>query len=368
MATPPVLDLEALLKPIQEDAPSGEYLKFTGVYDEINLARTEEDADLDQGDWKREVKVADWGKVLRLGRDALESQTKDLQIGGWVAEAAIKQHGFAGLRDGLLLLEGLLEQFWATLFPEIDEGDVEARANILSALDPKLARYLLGVPITNAPGLQFSYLEYEKATGEIRGIRDRESSAYQRALEERDKLNQDFMKAKAVTPLVFFSELKEVTEESLAAFKKLTETIDRLFGRDAPDMPETRTLIDKLVDFSTKVLKEKELQDPVAAAAAAAGEAGPEAAGGGPARSGGGSGYSVAAAIQTRQDALRRLAEIADFFRQTEPHSPVALLVKRAVAWGNMSLEDWLAEVIKDSSVLEGLNETLGIKPKESED
>jgi type VI secretion system protein ImpA len=65
-------------------------------------------------------------------------------------------------------------------------------------------------------------------------------------------------------------------------------------------------------------------------------------------------------AINSRQDALRRLAEIADFFQKTEPHSPVSYLVQRAVKWGNMPLETWLQDVIKDDSILSQLRQTLG--------
>jgi type VI secretion system protein ImpA len=63
-----------------------------------------------------------------------------------------------------------------------------------------------------------------------------------------------------------------------------------------------------------------------------------------------------------RPDALRRLAAIADFFHRSEPHSPVAYLVERAVRWGQMPLEEWLYEVISDEAVLGHLRETLGIK------
>jgi type VI secretion system protein ImpA len=67
-------------------------------------------------------------------------------------------------------------------------------------------------------------------------------------------------------------------------------------------------------------------------------------------------------AIRGRQEALRRLSEIAEFFQKTEPHSPVSYLVERAVKWGNMPLEQWLQEVIKDSTTLGQVQETLGVK------
>lgn len=93
---------------------------------------------------------------------------------------------------------------------------------------------------------------------------------------------------------------------------------------------------------------------------------GPAVAGATAAVGGGGGGFSVAGAIASRQEALRRLTEIAGYFEKTEPHSPVSYLVNRAVAWGNMPLDKWLRDVVKDDSVLAGIRETLGIKEDES--
>jgi type VI secretion system protein ImpA len=78
---------------------------------------------------------------------------------------------------------------------------------------------------------------------------------------------------------------------------------------------------------------------------------------------GGGQGLGVASgAVRSRQEALKRLEEVARYFRQTEPHSPVAFLVQRAVKWGNMDLNGWLDDVIKDQAVLSQLRETLGLQ------
>ena len=48
---PPVIDLEVLLQPISEENPSGESLRYSGIYDEIAEARRADD-DLNQGEWK----------------------------------------------------------------------------------------------------------------------------------------------------------------------------------------------------------------------------------------------------------------------------------------------------------------------------
>jgi hypothetical protein len=40
--------------------------------------------------------------------------------------------------------------------------------------------------------------------------------------------------------------------------------------------------------------------------------------------------------LQSRAEALRQLRVVAEFFRRTEPHSPVAYLAERAAQWGEM--------------------------------
>ena len=63
--------------------------------------------------------------------------------------------------------------------------------------------------------------------------------------------------------------------------------------------------------------------------------------------------------IQSRDEAVNQLREIARFFRDTEPHSPVSLLAERAARWAEMPLEQWLSTVIKDEVTLGHLRELL---------
>lgn len=62
-----------------------------------------------------------------------------------------------------------------------------------------------------------------------------------------------------------------------------------------------------------------------------------------------------------RQQALEQLRLVADFFRRTEPHSPVAYLAERAASWGELPLHLWLRAVVKDQGTLAQLDEMLGM-------
>jgi type VI secretion system protein ImpA len=63
----------------------------------------------------------------------------------------------------------------------------------------------------------------------------------------------------------------------------------------------------------------------------------------------------------SREEALARLVAVGRYFRRCEPLSPVSYLIERAVRWGRKSLPDWLAEMVKDEQVLQGIHEHLGI-------
>jgi type VI secretion system protein ImpA len=155
---PPVIDLESILQPISEETPSGEYLRYEGIYDQISEARRA-DENLSQGEWQTELKLADYPQVVSLSVNTLTTQSKDLQIGVWLAEALMKQYGFIGLRDSLKLLSGLQNRFWETLHPEIEEGDMEGRANAISWFDIQASLIIKEAKITSGDG--YSYLNWE---------------------------------------------------------------------------------------------------------------------------------------------------------------------------------------------------------------
>src|SRR5262245_48276616 len=113
-----------LLNPIPGDNPGGANLRYAPIYDKIKDARREDD-DAPQGDWQRDRKVADYKQVIKLAGEALATQSKDLQLAAWLTEAMLHQEGFAGLKQGLDLMRGLIENFWDTMYPEIEDGDLE---------------------------------------------------------------------------------------------------------------------------------------------------------------------------------------------------------------------------------------------------
>jgi type VI secretion system protein ImpA len=369
---PPVLDFEALLAPISEESPSGENLRYSGIYDEIGEARRSDDA-LIQGDWQTDLKVADYRKVVSVATDALATQAKDLQIAAWLCESLAMQYGFVGLRDGLKLMSALQDQFWDTLHPEVDEGDMEGRANAVSWMDGQTGFAIRKIPITQGSG--YSYIDWEDAKRfslpdnfDSLSPEQQESLQAEMSRAEREgRVSGDlWKKARAQTRRQFCEELNFAIEECVAELKELNRVIDERYDRNQmPSTPQLEKSLDEVHLQVKRILADKRIEepDPADAEEYSNGEAAEGEEGSGPANRGGSRG-----AIEGRADALKRLSEIASFFQRTEPHSPVSYLVQRAVRWGNMPLEAWLQDVVKDENVLGNLKEMLGLGRYSSDD
>jgi type VI secretion system protein ImpA len=73
--------------------------------------------------------------------------------------------------------------------------------------------------------------------------------------------------------------------------------------------------------------------------------------------------------LNRREDAFRVLEQVADFFRRTEPHSPVSYCVQQAVRWGRMPLNELLTELISDDNVRKDMFRWTGIQnPEEGQE
>jgi type VI secretion system protein ImpA len=68
--------------------------------------------------------------------------------------------------------------------------------------------------------------------------------------------------------------------------------------------------------------------------------------------------------IQSRDDAFQQLSKIAEYFRRTEPQSPIATAIEEVVRRGKLSFAELAAELIPDESARRNFMITAGIKPK----
>ncbi|MFS2003771.1 type VI secretion system protein TssA [Duganella sp. CT11-25] len=130
-------------------------------------------------------------------------------------------------------------------------------------------------------------------------------------------------------------------EYCLAMLSELECVVDKQLGADGPGFSAARDAVQSVVRSLTPSGGAAVLA-PVADAAV------------------GNVTIAFGGAPQNRAQALLQLRLVADFFRRTEPHSPVAYLADKAASWGDMPLHVWLRAVIKDPAAIAGVEELLG--------
>lgn len=353
------MTLDALLQPISPDAPCGEDLSFSAEFDAIAQDRRADDPTLDQGEWKTDLKVADWAQVEASCRALLGSRTKDLRLMGWLTEARAHLHGFGGLADGLALVADGCQTYWNSLHPLPDQGDQEQRIGNLSWLLTQIVNLSATRPLIDAgTGRRYVLREIEVAR-----TRHAEHEGLGRELPAGALTAEALLKAQNDTPADFFIDNLAQARRALQALARLQSIVDGLLGAEGPGFVAARKALEDVIHAAERLVRDSGAQPSCedagtvsASAAAAAADPWPEAgqtvpsAGTGPARP-----------IQTRAQALQQLRLVAEFFRRTEPHSPVAYLADKAVHWGNMPLHVWLRTVLKDGGSLAHVEELLGL-------
>ena len=350
MPSTQILDFDALLQPIPGDNPAGRDIRYEGPYDIIREARRAEPV-LDQK--PSEIKKADWNVVVEHATATLSTQSKDLQIAVWLCEALINQHGFAGLRDGLYLLNALLQQFWDSVHPGIEDEDLEFRAGPFEWMNETFGFLIKNVTLTQGSGTQqFSYVDRETSQSIAIIKPDKQDGAP--STDEAEQ-RETFAHAMATTSLAYCQQILDDLQQSLDIFNQLDQTLDEKFGPTAPSVFSVREALDQCLMLVKDIVKDKGGKETTASQETI---------------SNNDNASSCIKAIDelidlnvpsNRQEALQQLERIATFFRKTEPHSPVSYLIQRAVSWGNMPLEAWLQEVVKNQEVLHDMQETLGL-------
>jgi type VI secretion system protein ImpA len=351
-----MIDFEKVLKPIRDDAPAGDDLRYQDgdlTFHSIEELRVDEDPALTiEGD----AKTANWPKVVHTCEDALANKAKDLEIAGFLAEGLAHTQGFEGVRDGLRLQKELIQAFWDGLHPGLDEGEVvlPIRAKPLNwlALPNGFLRAVKAIPfVTGNPERPLSMADLEMSERVDAAQLQSDPGAFEELTQQGYVTGEAWRLALANTPLEQLQASFDALLESVAELGELTQLCDERFGdEDAPRLmalsdvfDEIRERIEPMVQPAEAEGFEAEVGETGEASASAAGPA------------------VATGPIASRQDALRTLGLVADFFRRTEPHTPISYLVQRAVRWGNMPLEDLLREVVKNDDALAHIWETLGI-------
>jgi type VI secretion system protein ImpA len=350
--------LESLLQPISQDAPCGMSIRYEAEYDLLREAKREDDTSLPTGIWQAEVKRGDWATVEKLGRQILQSRSKDLTVAVWLGEAWMHRRGIEGLSAAMSLLLGLCQRFWDTVHPLPQDGDMSYRTGPLAWGVHAYSTLLLSrmpLPVldqrSDLDGFTLAdWRVWQKHLGLDQGKNTSKTAAP--LVEAAKKLEQKINDSIRAADVIQLRNAHSFALNGLTQITELAQECDQKMGNDAPTfqplfllMQELEIILKEWLTMHPQPLPT--VPDLVLPAPVAERKPDP----------------LPFLQPNSREEAYRQLQLIADYLARTEPHSPVPYLIYRSVEWGNKPLRDLLAELISSDAEARRLWSLLGVLP-----
>lgn len=324
-----VIDIEQLLSQIADDSPCGEDLEYDPVFVEMEQ--------LAQGTPERQyggtiipAEPPNWGGIKKAATGLL-SRTKDLRVAVYLTRSLLYTDGLEGFRDGLILLRGLIDRFWSDVHPKLDpddDNDPTLRVNIIAILaDPEeTLRNIREWPLVVSRVVgRFSYRDIQIAAGDLKPVvaKDDKTPPPSQALIDSAFQDVDLM------------ELRD-TARALASLKENASAIESLVTdqvgvTQSVNFEPLRRLAQDMHAVVAGWLSRRGYVEPIIVEAETV-DAEESASGDETVDAGGASKGQklVVGELTSRDEVIRALDKMCEYFSRYEPSSPVPFLLKRA--------------------------------------
>ena len=328
---------QKLLQPIAADRPCGDNLEDTPLlasFDEFRLyGRTkpfESSSDSAEGAPKtledRDERPPDWEEVRIRSLEALE-KSKDLRFLVHLGTALLRTDGLPAFVETVNVASRWLEDHWEQTYPPVDGDGILRRSALNCFADPiAVVDALRRTPIVRSRQHgSFSLRDIDIASGQI-------APPSGEARKDEAHINAAF----SSVPIEEVTALEQGVASAIASLKAIDQKMREEVGTEAaPSFDLLSTQLAKI--------------DRVLRTQMAARPGGPPVEPGGAEGSTAGQGPVSVGAIRSREDAIRSLDAVAEFFRQNEPSSPVPLFCDRAKRLISMSFLEVLADVAPEA-------------------
>jgi type VI secretion system protein ImpA len=335
------LDIQSLVAPVSEDSPCGDDLEYDPEFGELDrIAQGKPGHEM--GEEVIEPQPPNWDEVADAAT-ALFVRTKDLRVATHLAHAQLNLDGLPGLASGLELIKRLLQDFWDQVHPQLDEeddNDPTLRMNSLTPLNSRdvFIRSLDRAVLVSSKALgRFSLRDIRLASGEVK-LPDGDDTP----VPDPAHIDAAFLDC----------ELEELTGNSEAASQCVSllndleaYTSEQVGAELAPELGNLSSELNAVRGILNQQLSRRGV-----AVEAVEGEAGEEAA----------EGPSMSGEIRSRDDAIRVLDRVSEYFRRNEPSSPVPLLLQRAKRLISKDFMEILRDIapqgVSDAEMISGLD------------
>ena len=339
-----MIDAAKFTGPLAGDSPSGPNLEYDADFLALERAQQGKPEQV-MGDTVKPAEDPDWREV-RERAEALLGRARDLRVAYALTAASLKLDGLPGLAGGLSVIRQLLEGQWDTVHPQLDaedDDDPTLRMNSLVGLAAAdgLLKLLREAPLVQSKAMgRFSLRDVRIASGKMPAPANLANPPQQA------QIDAAFLDAE-------LDGLKASADATATASDQVSAVDKLLVDKVGSSAPELKPLVLDLNEIK-RVLGEK-----LAARGAAGAPSEGDASGAPQAGGSGGSGE-----VGSRDDVIRTLDRLCEYYRRFEPSSPIPLLLQRAK---RLVAKDFM-EIIRDmtpSGVAEA--ELLGGIEKKSE-
>ena len=338
--------VDSLLEPISAENPCGQDIGYDPQFVELDT--------LLQGKQETQFAAAeepDWKAITDRCLELFQ-RSKDLRIAVRLSLGLLKTEGLPGFRDGLLVLKGLIERYWEPVYPRLDPDDGNdplERVNIISSLATPAGTF--GDPLQVLARLRQAPLSASPQLGRV-SMADIDHSVSGTAAEGTQVLSSSQIQgAFRSTPPEKLREIYDAVVGAQGAVKEIDDLLTKTVGSSRAVAFDS--LASSLKDLLKTLAPYAAPNESVDAAGESTGTAG-EARADGP---------GISGSVRSRQDVIRVLDQVCDFYRRTEPSSPVPLILQRARRLVDMDFVQLLTDLAPES--LNQINVIAGIKPAE---
>jgi type VI secretion system protein ImpA len=304
-----VIDPVKLTAPLTDGDPSGPNLEYDPDFMALERAQQAK-AEQVIGDSVKPAQEPDWRDVTERA-ETLMGRTRDLRVAVALTHALLRTQGLQGFAAGLSVIKGLLEGQWDSVHPLLDaddNNDPTLRVNSLLSLAASdgVLKALREVPLVASKTLgRFSLRDIRIASGK------QPAPAGQAEPPKQIQIDGAFRDAD-------LGELQASAAQIALALENVGAVDKLLVDKVGSQAPELKPLVLDLTEIK-HVLAEQ-------LSARGVGTPGEEGAAGGEAAKAGG----TRGEIDSREDVVRQLDRLCEYYRRHEPSSPVPMLLRRA--------------------------------------
>ncbi|MET0858449.1 MAG: type VI secretion system protein TssA [Telluria sp.] len=331
------IDVDALLREVDPAIPCGPNLEYDPVFVELEQAVLGK-PEVQYGDTVSAAVPPDWKAVNRMVAGLLE-RSRDLRLVVYLMRAQLALNGIDGLVDGIRVLERLLDERWDSVHPQLDADDdldPTLRINSLAVLTDRasLLKEVKEASLVVLPGLgPLSLRKLEIALGELAVSDPAEKLAVasiELALADLDPATVSAAATnltRALDSVVNIETLlvRQVGSSQALNLDELTRALKR--GRDF--------LASRLAPEAQATAAAANTDPNTASAASTPAGAAPAAA-------------RISGDIADRDDVVRTLDKLINYYRQHEPSSPLPILLERARRLVPKTFMEIMADVAPD--------------------